>query len=228
MPPSPIRPIELGALSPSSSGSSVTLSASPTPPVTNATTQGLYNSSVARSLPDKLPTARKTYPLPPQSIRVALILNRFTIDGTIIYCSNDNLVSTTDVMGRPFFNFVSERNEELVRTWVDMVKGWGVNERGQPSDGGFGFGKFILCPKGRDSSDPQTDGLRSRRRTGSSTISTSRSQNSRTHSPQPGSSTHLRPHIRARGSSLSNEEIKVDAIFSAHSDGVMVILRRAL
>lgn len=83
---------------------------------------------------------------------MALILDRFTTNCTIIYCSNDNLVSTTDVMGRPFFDFVSEKDEDLVRTWVDMVKGWGVNERGQPSDGGFGFGRFTLCPKGRDSS----------------------------------------------------------------------------
>jgi hypothetical protein len=38
-----------------------------------------------------------------------------------------------------------------VRSWIDAVKGWGVNERGQPSDGGFGFGKFHLYPRGRDS-----------------------------------------------------------------------------
>lgn len=53
--------------------------------------------------------------------------------------------------GRPFFDFVSARNEELVKTWIDMVKGWGVNERGQPSDGGFGFGKFALIAGGRNS-----------------------------------------------------------------------------
>jgi len=38
-----------------------------------------------------------------------------------------------------------------VISWVDCVKGWGVNERGQPSDGGFGFGKFLLITEGRDS-----------------------------------------------------------------------------
>ncbi|KIK13530.1 hypothetical protein PISMIDRAFT_688600 [Pisolithus microcarpus 441] len=32
-----------------------------------------------------------------------------------------------------------------------MVKAWGINERGQPSDGGFGFGRFTLLHKGRDS-----------------------------------------------------------------------------
>ena len=54
-------------------------------------------------------------------------------------------------MGRPFFDFVAKRDETLVRSWIDAVKGWGVNERGQPSDGGFGFGKFQLFPRGRDS-----------------------------------------------------------------------------
>lgn len=54
-------------------------------------------------------------------------------------------------MGRPFFDFVAKRDEALVRSWIDAVKGWGVNERGQPSDGGFGFGKFHLFPRGRDS-----------------------------------------------------------------------------
>ena len=54
-------------------------------------------------------------------------------------------------MGRPFFDFVAKRDESLVRSWIDAVKGWGVNERGQPSDGGFGFGKFRLFALGRDS-----------------------------------------------------------------------------
>ena len=34
---------------------------------------------------------------------------------------------------------------------MSCVKGWGVNERGQPSDGGFGFGRFTLLTEGRDS-----------------------------------------------------------------------------
>lgn len=43
------------------------------------------------------------------------------------------------------------KDEEVVRNWIEVVKGWGVNERGQPSDGGFGFGKFAVCTDGRDS-----------------------------------------------------------------------------
>lgn len=90
-------------------------------------------------------------PLPRQSIRTALILDRFSRSCPIIYCSNDSFLSTTQIMGRPFFDFVAKRDEALVRSWIDAVKGWGVNERGQPSDGGFGFGKFQLFPRGRDS-----------------------------------------------------------------------------
>jgi hypothetical protein len=90
-------------------------------------------------------------PLPRQSIRTALILDRFALSCPIIYCSNDSFLSTTQIMGRPFFDFVAKRDEALVRSWIDAVKGWGVNERGQPSDGGFGFGKFQLFPRGRDS-----------------------------------------------------------------------------
>ena len=54
-------------------------------------------------------------------------------------------------MGRSFFDFVAPRSDKIVRSWIDVIKAWGVNERGQPSDGGFGYGKFILFPKGRDS-----------------------------------------------------------------------------
>ena len=90
-------------------------------------------------------------PLPRQSIRTALILDRFSRSCPIVYCSNDSFLSTTHIMGRPFFDFVVKRDEVLVRSWIDAVKGWGVNERGQPSDGGFGFGKFRLFSRGRDS-----------------------------------------------------------------------------
>lgn len=68
-----------------------------------------------------------------------------------MYCSNDSLLSTTTCMGRSFFDFVLRKDEDLVRSWIDVIKGWGVNERGQPSDGGFGFGKFTVLVNGRDS-----------------------------------------------------------------------------
>ena len=91
-------------------------------------------------------------PLPKQSIRTALILDRFTVNCTIIYVTNDKFVPTTSALNRSFFDFVAKKDEDVVRSWLDVIKGWGVNERGQPSDGGFGFGKFAFCPQGRDSS----------------------------------------------------------------------------
>ena len=86
-----------------------------------------------------------------KSFRTAFILDRFSMNCTIMYCSNDLLVSTTSAIGRSFFDFVVKREEEIVRSWITCVKGWGVNESGQPSDGGFGFGRFVLLTEGRDS-----------------------------------------------------------------------------
>ena len=86
-----------------------------------------------------------------KSFRTAFILDRFSVNCTILYCSNDLLVSTTSAIGRSFFDFVVKREEEIVRSWITCVKGWGVNESGQPSDGGFGFGRFVLLTEGRDS-----------------------------------------------------------------------------
>lgn len=90
-------------------------------------------------------------PLPEQSVRTALILDRFSDRCGILYCANDSILPTTTVMGRSFFDFVMLKDEPVVRNWIEVVKGWGVNERGQPSDGGFGFGKFAVCTEGRDS-----------------------------------------------------------------------------
>jgi hypothetical protein len=93
--------------------------------------------------PSKPATEAITFdPLPKQSIRTALILDRFTVNCTIIYCTNDNFVPTTTALSRSFFDFVAKKDEDIVRSWIDVIKTWGVNERGQPSDGGFGFGNL--------------------------------------------------------------------------------------
>jgi len=197
---------------------------SPEPSLTSATYPSTCRSGNLHVTHSKLASSGFS----PKSIRTALILDRFTVNSTIIYCSNDNFVSTIDAVGRSFFDFVSNGNEALVRAWIDMVKGWGVNERGQPSDGGFGYGKFVLCPRGRDSSEPRFEGPISRRKTASGIAATARSPFSHSRSPQSGSFVHSRSRTRVHGSSVSKEEIKVDVIFSAHSDGVIVILRRAV
>ncbi|KAI9450425.1 hypothetical protein BJY52DRAFT_1125929 [Lactarius psammicola] len=172
-------------------------------------------------------------PLPKQSIRTALILDRFSMSCPIIYCSNEGFLITTDILGRPFFDFVAQRDETLVRSWIDAVKGWGVNERGQPSDGGFGFGKFHLFPRGRDSvermepeSPPQT--TRSGR-AGSRNSPGSQQHGSRTSAAAHRAAASPMAHrpTRQRIAAIVEDEIVVDAIFSAHSDGLMVILRHA-
>lgn len=89
-------------------------------------------------------------PLPSQSFRTAFILDRFSVHCTILYCSNNLLITANTIEKRSFFDFVAKQDEDTLRTWIDTVKGWGVNERGQPSDGGFGFGKFKLLVEGRD------------------------------------------------------------------------------
>ena len=44
---------------------------------------------------------------------------------------------------------VGKRDDKRVRKFIETVKSWGVN--GAPSDGGFGYAKFMLCPGGRNS-----------------------------------------------------------------------------
>jgi hypothetical protein len=92
------------------------------------------------------PTA-KPYPLPAQSIRTLFIPDSFSINCHILYCSNDSLLATAAIMGRSFYDFVAKKDEALVRSWVDVIKSWGVNESGQPSDGDFGFGRYTACPQ---------------------------------------------------------------------------------
>lgn len=149
MPPSPIQGYDSPG-SPSDTDSAPEDSASESSTGKQATRDETPSptSGGSRTGPDGVITFD---PLPRQSIRTALILDRFSMSCPINYCSNDSFLSTTQIMGRPFFDFVAKRDEALVRSWIDAVKGWGVNERGQPSDGGFGFGKFHLFPRGRDS-----------------------------------------------------------------------------
>ena len=142
--------------------------------------------------------------------------------------------------------------EALVRSWIDAVKGWGVNERGQPSNGGFGFGKFHLFPRGRDlvfmffslplgliltlgciskrldaESPPQAPtrpGRAPRNKPLSSNQHVSRTSSSAS-APQRMTNTSIHQRQpRQRVAAIAEDEVVVDVIFSAHSDGLMVIL----
>jgi len=109
-------------------------------------------SSQPLSISDLFSNRPTSYPhFSPQSPRTLFILNRFSVNCNVEYCSNDCVLPTTAIMGRPFYDFVAPKDESLVRSWIDTCKSWGVNEHGQPSDGGFGFGKFTVYVPGRDS-----------------------------------------------------------------------------
>ncbi|KAJ7741361.1 hypothetical protein B0H16DRAFT_1565525 [Mycena metata] len=138
-----------------------------------------------------------------QSPRTALVLDRFSINCTITHYSNHQLIApaaATPPCPRPFFDFVAREDEAVVRSWLAAIKTCGVNERGHPSSGGFGYGRFLLCTEGRDSiaSEP----------------------------PLPATSGWRRNFNRV-ASPLAGKSLSVDAIFSAHSDGLVCILRRA-
>ncbi|KAF7364835.1 DNA repair protein rhp42 [Mycena venus] len=136
-----------------------------------------------------------------QSSRTALILDRFSVNCTVTYYSNHQLISPAAATKRPFFDLVARQDEAVVRSWLVAIKTCGVNERGHPSSGGFGYGRFLLSTEGRDSIASE--------------------------SPLPVSAWRRNPS-RARVSSPPAENsVSVDAIFSAHSDGLICILRRA-
>lgn len=187
--------------------------------------------------------------LPCQSSRSALILDRFSIHCTVLYCSNDILLSSTKVLGRSFFDFVTSRTVHNVRSSIDVIKAWGVNERGQPSDGGFGFSKFMLLPAGRDSRYYSSGFFRPSfavflifdiiSRVEDAQDTPLSGQRERLHSRGPPSKRHShhslssgmssRPRARTPLSltspSTPGHEVPVDAIFSGHSDGLLLILR---
>lgn len=80
-----------------------------------------------------------------------MILERFSLECPILYLVNEDIFPSALVKGRSFFDFVARSDEDKVRTAMETIKGWGVNERGSPSDGGFGFNRFKIFLKGRNS-----------------------------------------------------------------------------
>ncbi|KAF7348231.1 DNA repair protein rhp42 [Mycena sanguinolenta] len=132
-----------------------------------------------------------------QSSRTALILDRFSTNCTVTHYSNSQLIPSGAATKRPFFDFVARQDEALVRSWLVAIKTCGVNERGYPSSGGFGYGRFLLFTEGRDSKALE---------------------------PPPVASTWRSGRV---SSPPVENTVSVDAIFSAHSDGLVCILRRA-
>ncbi|KAJ6504687.1 hypothetical protein C8R47DRAFT_1103228 [Mycena vitilis] len=156
--------------------------------------------------PPRVPSPARTSPEPrvctmvpkdlpaTQSSRTALILDRFSVNCTVTYYSNHQLIVPGAATTRRFFDFIAPEDEAVVRSWLAAIKTCGVNERGHPSSGGFGYGRFLLCVEGRDSTASE---------------------------PPPPAPGWRRPRPPTENT------VSVDAIFSAHSDGLVCILRRA-
>ncbi|KAJ7160119.1 hypothetical protein C8R46DRAFT_1285525 [Mycena filopes] len=139
-----------------------------------------------------------------QSSRTALVLDRFSLNCTVTHYTNHRLIAAAATGRRPFFDFVAREDEAVVRSWLAAIKTCGVNDRGHPSSGGFGYGRFLLCAEGRDSmaSEPPPPAAGWRRN-------------------------NLKRLDTRAESPLEENTFSVDAIFSAHSDGLVCILRRA-
>ncbi|KIY71967.1 hypothetical protein CYLTODRAFT_418346 [Cylindrobasidium torrendii FP15055 ss-10] len=197
------------------------------------------NDDLLEAVPRTSPTP--TYVRPPsQSFRTAFILDRFTHKCTIKYCSNDLIdIDKEDCIGRPFYEYVAQEDETRFKGYIEQVKGWGVNPLGQPCSGGFGYGSFKLLSKAREYKEPApVDGGKAkahkrgtRRSRSSSAAGTSLGLASST--AANGGIIMARPArmaaaLKAAPPSATPEDeyTRVDAILSAHSDGVLLILRR--
>ncbi|KAJ7728839.1 hypothetical protein DFH07DRAFT_969744 [Mycena maculata] len=168
------------------------------------------SSAPSTSRPPLLPALND--PPPEQSPRLALLLDRFSLDCTVTYYSNAQLITPAAATRRAFFDFVARADEPVVRSWLEAIKTCGVNERGHPAGGGFGYGRFRLCIEGRDSSDAPENHIPTRR--------------------PPNLSARLtgwrgRARVPVPPAESTSPQVPVDAIFSAHSDGLVCILRRA-
>ncbi|KAF8182279.1 hypothetical protein BJ912DRAFT_1124061 [Pholiota molesta] len=181
-------------------------------------------------------------PLPSKSFRTAFILDRFSTHCAILYASNDLLLSSSAAIGRSFYDFVEAKDEAVVRSWIGCVKGWGVNEKGSRATAGSGSASS-RCVRGegvcRTHAGPPAD-PRSRNRHGShSGRAHAHGSHPTAHGQRPGryaragstsqgaAARRQTLHSPTRGGGEDGEKFDVDAIFSAHSDGLMVILRRA-
>ncbi|KAI5119044.1 hypothetical protein M0805_005910 [Coniferiporia weirii] len=178
-----------------------------------------------------------------QSSRTALILDRFSMNCTILHITNDDILSESLTMGRSFYDFVTPADEEKVRSAMDTVKGWGVNERGHPSDGGFAFYRFNVLLKGRNSSVRAHDPAPARNRHAQQGAAPAahpyregRGHPTQGAAPVSASDTTISTSSRSRMQGRAppdrhgghrKDEMVVDAIFSPQSDGIIVILRRS-
>jgi len=214
--------------------------------------QQWQNGSLRRT--GKVPERPKGAPglasLPKLSVRQAIILDRFTVRATVLFCTNNLILDAQVVKDRSFYDFVAEQDEGLVKSWINNLKG-NRAEGGVATDSGFGYGRFELCPQGRDSQGrprKKSGGKRPREQRSQGHLRQDPAGDARKESfgaevtevqPVTGSasvagasagSSSTAPKPRRRGS-VGRDEGKskhmMEAIFDAHSDGIIVIIRQA-
>ncbi|KAG8953852.1 hypothetical protein FRC04_001482 [Tulasnella sp. 424] len=213
--------------------------------------QQWHNGSLRRTgkVPERPENAPPLNSLPKLSVRQALILDRFTIRSTILFCTNSMILDASACSGRSFFDFISEQDEGLVRNWINNIKGSRV-ESGVTTDTGFGYGRFELCPQGR-----QSHGRARKKSGGARTLREQRSAGHLRQSvaagatqepivpdvivttrqpvlpnvapPAPGGVGPMRGRRRGSMGRDGDGRHMMEAIFDAHSDGIIVIIRQA-
>ncbi|KIJ53433.1 hypothetical protein M422DRAFT_42583 [Sphaerobolus stellatus SS14] len=182
--------------------------------------------------------------LPTPSERTGMILNRFSDSCPVMYCTNDCIIPPDRVRHRPFYDFVCIEDEPRVREWINAAKRWGVTDKGTPSDGGFVFGTFKMCLLGRVSAEGAGRATRTRRngasrrdRDRTRAAAQTRDERERDSPRQddqddddrsPTSPNSRRSNQTPAPAPRRTDLLNVDAIFSAHSDGFIVVLRKAV
>lgn len=171
------------------------------------------------------------------SPRLAIVLDRFSRSLPIIYMSNTRLLPPT-AEGRSFFDFVRMRDERLVRAWLEAIKGWDAGAGGLGEGGGFGYGRFGLVLDGRNSRRKASGSRQSGRQRRCETdenVAVDAGQSNLGEVGRAQRTTTTRAQREWRTASVGGQYrtdpdpdvIIVDGIFSAHSDGLLVILRRS-
>lgn len=192
------------------------------------------DSLVSPSNPETQPPSESLPPQPPfpkLSSRQAVVLDRFSRSMTISYMSNTRILPPV-AQGRSFFDFVRTRDERLVRAWLEAVKGWDAGAGGPGAGGGFGYGRFGLVLAGRNSRHRRKEsGSRQRSEIDEGIISaTSQSGDvGRVQKMSVARATRERRTASVGGQRRPDPDpdvLIVDGIFSAHSDGLLVILKR--
>jgi len=85
--------------------------------------------------------------LPLPSVRVGILLNRFSADMPVMGCTNNRIINSDLVFNRSIYEVVEEPDVEPLKSTIEMVKNWGASD--EPGDGGacpctFSFLRTVL------------------------------------------------------------------------------------